>query len=197
VSRRGMPTQRALHAAGHRHPGRHQDLQGRTSGSEDCRPPDRQGRDLRASWPKRRRQDHADLHHLRHRHAVDRYGHRRRPRHSERLPPGAHEDRPRAARADHRRLRDGAGDGHLQPGPVRPCAQPGLRRESAARPQPVGEAQRQDHDPVRRHEAPRHDRQGAQPRTGHSLPRRAHRRRRRRAAPRHVGAGSPTARERA
>ena len=38
--------------------------------------------------------------------------------------------------------------------------EPGAHRESAARSVAVGQAQRQDHDALRRHEAPRDDRQG-------------------------------------
>ena len=59
------------------------------------------------------------------------------------------EDRPGAAGADHRRVRDGVGDGELQPRAVRPRAEPGAHREGAARPVAVGQAQRQDHDASR------------------------------------------------
>ena len=45
-----------------------------------------------------------------------------------------------------------------------------------------------------RHEAARDDRQGAEPRARHPVPRRADRRRRRQPAPRHVGAGAAAAR---
>ena len=55
-------------------------------------------------------------------------GHDHRPR----LPRGARADRPRPAGADHRRLRDGVGDLHLQPRAVRQAGQPGLHREGAA-----------------------------------------------------------------
>ena len=40
-----------------------------------------------------------------------------------RLPRRALDDRPGAAGADHRRVRDGVGDGELQPRPVRQAAQ--------------------------------------------------------------------------
>ena len=73
-------------------------------------------------------------------------GARRRPRHRARLPRGALEDRSGAAGAHHRRVRDGVGDGELQPRPVRPRAEPGVHREGAARSVAVGQAQRQDHD---------------------------------------------------
>ena len=66
----------------------------------------------------------------------------------------------------------------------------------AARPVAVGQAPRQDHDAVGRHEAARADRQGARARAGDPVPRRADRRRGRGAAPRHVGAGARPARER-
>ena len=78
-----------------------------------------------------------------------------------RLPRRAREDRPRAAGADHRRLRDRLGHGELQPRPVRQAAEPGPHREGAARPVAVGQEGQQDHDAVRRHEAPGADRQGA------------------------------------
>ena len=67
-------------------------------------------------------------------------------------------------------------------------------REGAARAVAVGQARRQDHDALGRHEAPRDDRQGAVARARDPVPRRAHRRRRRRAAPRHVGDGARPAR---
>ena len=87
---------------------------------------------------------------------------RRRPRHPARLPRRALEDRPGAA-------------GAAPPTRSRPCgrtvsfsrglfgraAEPGAHREGAARPVAVGQAQRQDHDAVGRHEAARDDRQGA------------------------------------
>ena len=119
-------------------------------------------RDLRAARPERRRQDHADQHRLRHRQCVGWHGDGGRPRHHPRLPRGARADRPRAAGADHRRLRDRLGDGA-----------PSAAACSASRPIPPisrrcsrtlslwDKKGRQDHDAVRRHEAPRADRQGA------------------------------------
>ena len=74
---------------------------------------------------------------------------------------------------------------------------PALRRARAARPVALGPARRQDHDALRRHEAPRDDRQGAVARAAHPVPRRADGGRRRRAAPRHVGARAAAARRRA
>ena len=121
---------------------------------------------------------------------TDGRGGRRRPRHRARLPRGPLEDRAGAAGADHRRVRDGVGDGQLQPRPVRARAEPGAHREGAARPVAVGQAQGQDHDAVGRHEAPGDDRQGAVARAGDPVPGRADRGRRRRAAARHVGAGA-------
>ncbi len=61
------------------------------------------------------------------------HGHGRRPRHHPRLSRRPLDDRPGAAGTDHRRLRDGVGDGQLQPRPVRQAAQPGAHREGAAR----------------------------------------------------------------
>ena len=60
------------------------------------------------------------------------------------------------------------GHGALQPRPVRPRAEPRAPREGAARPVAVGQAQRQDHDAVGRHEAARADRQGAGARAARS-----------------------------
>uniref|UniRef100_A0A0N4ZJL1 LEPR-XLL domain-containing protein n=1 Tax=Parastrongyloides trichosuri TaxID=131310 RepID=A0A0N4ZJL1_PARTI len=162
-------------------------------GAEARRSGDREGRDLRPAGAERGRQDDDDLHRLRHRHALDRDGDRRRSRHPEGLSRRPHAHRLGAAGADDRRLRDGAGHRHLQPGPVRQGAEPGLYRAHPSRPQPVGQEGRQDHDPVRRDEAPRHDRQGPEPRTGHPLPGRADGGRGRGAAPRHVGPGAPAA----
>ncbi len=48
-----------------------------------------------------------------------------------------------------------------------------VHREAPARSFPVGQAQRQDHDAVGRHEAPRDDRQGLEPRAARAVPRRA------------------------
>ena len=118
------------------------------------------------------------------------HGHRRRPRHRARLPRRAHEDRSRAAGADHRRLRERMGDRDLQPGPLRQAAEPRLSREDPEGPLPVGKARQQDHDALRRHEAPGDDRQGPVARAQYPLPRRAHRRRRRGAAAGHVEHGA-------
>ena len=71
--------------------------------------------------------------------------------------------------------------------------QPRAHREGAAGSVAVGQAKRQDHDLVRRDEAPRDDRQGLGPRAGDPLPGRADRRRGRRSAPRHVGDGPAAA----
>ena len=65
-----------------------------------------------------------------------------------------------------------------------------LHREGAQGPFAVGQEGQQDHDAVRRHEAPRADRQGAVARAAHPVPRRADRRRRCRAAQGHVAAGA-------
>ena len=70
-------------------------------------------------------------------------------------------------------------------------ANPAAHRGAPALAVLVGEAEREDHEPVGRHEAARDDRQGAVPRAGDPVPRRADRRSGRRAPPRHVGAGPP------
>ena len=158
---------------------------------------DRPRRDLRAARPQRRGQDDADRDRLRHRHADRRHDHRRRPRRARRLQGRAPRDRAGAAGTVGRHVRDRARDRHLQPPPVRPLRPRRLYRTGAARPVAVGQARRQDHGAVGRHEAPRADRQGARARARHPVPRRTHRRRRRGAAPRHVEAGPPAARERA
>ena len=103
---------------------RHQILCLGLPGPEAHQSRDRQGRDLRAARPERRRQDHADQHHLRHRHA--RAAARvigGRPRHRARLSRRPNQDRPGAAGTEHRRVRDGVGDGFLQPRSVRPRAE--------------------------------------------------------------------------
>ncbi len=71
---------------------------------------------------------------------------------------------------------------------------PALYREGAEGPVAVGQEGQQDHDAVRRHEAPRDDRQGAVARAADPVPRRADRGRRRRAAQGHVGGGADAAR---
>uniref|UniRef100_A0A0N4ZVP8 LigA n=1 Tax=Parastrongyloides trichosuri TaxID=131310 RepID=A0A0N4ZVP8_PARTI len=185
-----------LHASRHFYRRSDQDLQVRPSGPQACRSGDREGRNLRSSGAERGGQDDDDLHRLRHCHPVQRNHHRRRPRHPVRLPRRPHPHRPGAAGADDRRLRDRLGHRRLQPGPVRQGAEPGPCRTDPSRPFPLGQEGRQDHDPVRRDEAPRHDRQGPEPRTGHPVPRRTHSGRRRRTAPRHVVAGAPPARTR-
>src|SRR6185503_5416015 len=106
------------------------------------------------------------------------------------------EDRPRAAGAHHRHLRDGVGHGVVQPRFVRTSCQPRARRARSSAAHPVGSAPRPHPHAVGRDEAPRADRQGAGARARDPVPRRAHRRRRRRAAPRHVGAGARAARGR-
>ena len=96
----------APHVRAHRF-GSVQDLRHRLQRPQERRPRDPPRRDLRPAGSERRRQDHADQHHLRHRQAVRRHDHRRRPRHRARLPRGARQDRPRAAGALHRHVRDG------------------------------------------------------------------------------------------
>src|SRR5688500_10297112 len=166
------------------------------AGAEGRQPGDPSRRNLRPARPQRRRQDHADQHRVRHR-AAD-FGQRdgRRTRHPARLPLHAGEDRPGAAGAAYRHVRDGVGHGELQPRPVRAPARPRPPRERAATALVMGQAQRQDHDAVGRHEAAGADRQGAGARARGAVPRRAHRGRRRGAAPRHVDAGAPAARRR-
>ena len=111
-----------------------------------------------------------------------------------RLPRRPLADRPGAAGADHRRLRDGVGHRQLQPRPVRQAAQSRPHRQGAEGSVAVGQERQQDHDALRRHEAARDDRQGAVARAADPVPRRAHRRRRRRAAQGHVGDGARAAR---
>ena len=173
-----------------------EDLCLRVPGAQAHRPRHRQGRNLRAARAERRRQDHADQHHLRDRHALDRHGHRRRPRHPDRLPRRPLADRPGAAGAAYRRVRVGVGDGLVQPRAVRPADRSRPHREGAALAVAVGQEGRQDHDAVRRHEAARADRQGARARAAGPVPRRADRRRRRRAAQGHVERGARAARVR-
>ena len=151
-------------------------------------------RDLRPARPERRRQDDADRHRLRHRQAGPGQRQGRRPRHRRRLSQGARPDRPGAAGADHRRVRDRVGDGLVQPRPVRQGAEPGLHREDAQGAVALGQEGQQDHDALGRHEAPGDDRQGAGARAARALPRRADRRRRRRPAPGDVAAGARPAR---
>ncbi len=146
----------------------------------------RKRRDLRTARPQRRGQDHADQHHLRHRHAELGDDPRRRSRRDPPPPRGALADRAGAAgnrsrHVLHRRLDDA-----LLARAVRQEARSGASRSGAQGPVAMGQARREDHGAVGRHEAPRDDRQGAQPRARHPVPRRAHRGRRRVAAPRHV-----------
>ncbi len=114
----------------------------------------------------------------------------RRPRHRRDLSRRALADRPGAAGTAHRRLRDRVGDRQLQPRPVRQADEPRAYREGAEGPVAVGQEGHQDHHAVRRHEAPRDDRQGAVARAADPVPRRADRRRRRRTAQGHVGGGA-------
>ena len=113
-----------------------------------------------------------------------------------RFPRGARADRPGAAGAGHRHVRDRVEHHAVQPRAVRQAALGGVHREGAARPVAVGQEGLEDHDALGRHEAPRDDRQGAVARTQHPVPRRAHGRRRRRAAARHVADGARPARAR-
>ena len=53
------------------------------------------------------------------------------------------------------------GDGELQPRTVRRAPNPAYIEKAAARPVAVGQAPRQNHDALRRHETSRDDRQGA------------------------------------
>ena len=182
------------HAARHLRLEPLQDLRVGLPGAEEHQSRDRQRRDLRAAGPQRRRQDHADQHHLRHRQPERRPRHRRRPRHHPRLPRRALADRPRAPGADHGRLRVRVEHGKLQPGPVGQGARSRLSRKDPQGPVAVGQEGQQDHHAFRRHEAPRDDRQGAGARAAHPVPRRAHRRRRRGAAQGHVGRGAEFAR---
>src|SRR6266446_7676481 len=153
-------------------------------------------RDFCAPGSERRRQDHADQHHLRDRHRHRGHGAGGRPRQPHRLPRRAAQDRPGAARAAHRRVRNRVEDRELQPRPVGQARQPGVHRAHAQGTLAVGQERQPHHDHLGRHEAPPDDRQGARPRAGDSVFGRAHRRRRRRAASGHVGAGAAPVRER-
>ena len=190
------PEWKTARGADHFDPQREQDLRLRPGGAQAGRPRHPSRRDLCPARAERRRQDHADQHHLRHRQRQHRHRARRRPRHRGRVPRGARQDRTGAAGAVDRRVRNGVGDGELQPRPVRQAAQSRASGKSAARPVAVGQARQQDHDAVRRHEAARADRQGAGARAADPVPRRTYRRCRRRAAPRHVADGARAARER-
>ena len=83
--------------------------------------------------PERRRQDHADQHHLRHRQSARGPHPCRRPRHRSRVSRRALPDRPGAPGADHRRLRNGVEHGFVQPRPVRQAIESGAHREGTAR----------------------------------------------------------------
>src|SRR6185312_13264538 len=82
------------------------------------------------------------------------------------------------------------GDRQLQPRPVRQAEEPGAHREGPEGPFAVGQEGFQDHHAVRRHEAPRDDREGAVARAEDPVPGRTDRRRRRRTAQGHVGSGA-------
>ena len=178
------------HAAGHRRLGSGQDLRVRLPGAQGHQPGHPPRRDLRPARPQRRRQDDADQHHLRHRQSDVRERARRRPSFHRRLPRRPLADRPRAAGIDHRRVRDRVGDRELQPAPVRQARQFRIHRQGVEGALAVGPERQQDHDALRRHEAPGADRQGAVARAADPVPRRADRRRRRRAAPGHVERGA-------
>ena len=105
-------------------------------------------------------------------------------------------DRAGSAGAYHRRLRKRVGHGELLARAVRQAARRRQDRDDPAPPDAVGQAQGEDDGIVGRDEAPRDDRQGAEPRARDPVPRRAHRRGRRRAAPRHVGIGAQAAQRR-
>ena len=109
-------------------------------------------------------------------------GHDIRKRRARRARP----DRPRAAGAHDRRVRDRVGHDDVQPRPVRQAEERRARREGAQVAVALGQEGRQDHDAVGRHEAPRDDREGARARAADPVPRRADRGRRRRAAQGHV-----------
>ena len=103
------------------------------------------------------------------------------------LPQGALADRAGAAGTAHRRLRKRVGDRELLPRPVRQAEEPGPYREGAEGPVALGQEGQQDHHALRRHEAPRDDRESAVARAADPVPGRADRGRRRRAAQGHVG----------
>ena len=182
------------HAAHHFRFQSFQDLRHRISGAQEHQPANPQGRDFRPAGSERRRQDDADRHHLRHRQSqparvsVDGHDIIRG------LPRRPLDDRPRAAGADDRRLRDRLGDGVLQPRPVRQAPRSRSHRKGAQGAVALGPQGLKAHDAVRRHEAPGADRQGVVARAANPLPRRADRRRRCRIAQGHVAGGALAAR---
>ena len=186
---------RDIRAADHLHPRCEQDLRLRRPGAEADQSGHHEGRDLRAARTQRRRQDHADQHDLRHRQSVlggtitaDGHDIIRDYKQARKkiglVPQELHTDA-------FERVIDTV---NFSRGLFGFAADAGLHREGAARSLALGQAQRQDHGAVRRHEAPRHDRQGAEPRAEDPVPRRAQRRRRCRTAARHVGDGARPAR---
>ena len=116
-----------------------EDLRVRVPGAQGHQSRHPARRDLRSARPQRRRQDHADRHHLRHPQSIPGFRHGRRPRHHQRLPRRALADRAGAAGIAHRRLRERLGDRQFQPRPVRQAAQSGAHREGAARAVAVGQ----------------------------------------------------------
>lgn len=143
-----------------------QGLSVRIAGAARYPPRHRPRGNLRPVGAKRRRQDDAHQHHLRHRHGQRRPRAGGRPRQPWRLPRRACPYWPRAAGTVHRCLRERLGDGQLQSRPVRQAARSGASRAGAARSLALGQAQRPHHDALRRHEAARDDRQGAVARAG-------------------------------
>ena len=182
------------HAIHHFHQQSLEDLRDRVPGAQGHQSRHQARRDLRPARPQRRRQDHADRHRLRHRQSERRRGHGRRPRHHPRLPRGALADRAGAAGNHDGAVRDRLGRGHHVARTVQQAEEPGLSRKGAQGPVAVGQAPRQDRGTVRRHEAARADRQGAEPRADDPVPRRADGGRRRRIAQGHVGGGARAAR---
>ena len=93
---------------------------------------------------------------------------------SQRLPRRARQDRPRAAGTDDRRIRDRCGT--RSPSAADCSASGRTRRISRSVLKDLSlwdKTQRQDHDALGRHEAARHDRQGAIARAGDPVSRRA------------------------
>ncbi len=86
-----------------------EDLRLRVQGAEQHQPGHQVRRDFCAARAERRRQDHADQHHLRHRQSERGQRHGRRVRHQPGLSRRALADRAGAAGTAHRRLRDACG----------------------------------------------------------------------------------------
>ena len=167
-----------------------EDLRDRVPGAEGHQSRHRAGRDFRPARAQRRRQDHADRHRLRHRESERRQGHRRRPRHHPRLPRGALADRAGAAGDHDGAVRDRLGGVTMSRGLFNKPKNPAYLEKVLKDLSLWDKRHAKIVELVRRHEAARSDRQGAEPRADDPVPRRADGRRRCRTAQGHVGRGA-------